>query len=75
VGILFLSCISLKTVLLLDQREKLNVDEEIKMSVEVIFALVAVGLLLIGGGVCFTMLMNEVTFTDEHDELFNRYEY
>jgi hypothetical protein len=65
----------LKTALLLDQREKLNVDEEIKMSVEVIFALVAVGLLLIGGGVCFTMLMNEVTFTDEHDELFNRYEY
>jgi hypothetical protein len=45
------------------------------MPVEVIFALIVVGLVLVGGGVAFTLLMNEVTMTDEHDELFNRFEY
>lgn len=45
------------------------------MPVEVIVALVVVGLVLIGGGVCFALLMDEVTMTDEHDELFNRFEY
>lgn len=45
------------------------------MSIEVIFALVVVGLLFVGGGVAFVKLMNEVTMTDDHDELFNRFEY
>lgn len=45
------------------------------MPVEVIVALVVVALVLIGGGVCFALLMDEVTMTDEHDALFNRFEY
>lgn len=45
------------------------------MSVGIIFALVVVAFVLIGGGVCFALPMDEVTMTDEHDALFNRYEY
>ena len=45
------------------------------MSVAVIFALVVVGLLMVVAGPAFALLMQEVTFTDEHDELFNRFEY
>lgn len=45
------------------------------MPVEVIVALIVVVGLLIGGGVCFALLMDEVTMTDEHDALFNRFEY
>lgn len=45
------------------------------MPVEVIFALVVVGLLFVGSAIAAALLMDEVTMTDEHDALFNRFEY
>lgn len=45
------------------------------MSVEVIVALVVVGLLFVGSAIAAVLLMDEVTTTDEHDGLFNKFEY
>lgn len=41
----------------------------------VILALVVVAGLFIASAVCFAFLHEEVVMTDEHDALFNRYEY